>query len=411
MPNRVLTSAAVITAAGTAAFLSSTSASASASQPDRADGPAHGYTAKVILSGSSLSHDVNGSAQSLSKPDDIVALAGKLFVAFQNGVGPQGETSSSGSTSSTLVELSRDGDAIRQWDLTGKIDGLGANRATGQIAATVNEDGGSSLYMVNPSAPSTTQVTHYLYSQNPLPHGGGTDAVTFMDGKMLVSASAPSSTTGPAVYSVTLHPPTSPGGTGVATTTTVFSDDATATPANPGAPSQLALTDPDSNTAVPSSAPRFAGDFMLDSQGDQQQVYVSRPGTPQQNLSVLQLNQSVNDTSFVTSEDGVLFVTDASNNTVDAVTGPFHIGDALVAATPCNSNSAPSTCPAPGFPANYLATLDLNTGNVSQVPVQGAALVPGGMLFVPAGDDQQGADQGDSGRSVRESDRESVAQH
>ncbi|HUE60731.1 MAG TPA: hypothetical protein VMO88_14225 [Acidimicrobiales bacterium] len=411
MPSRLLTCAAVISAAGTVAFMSSMSSTPASASQHHNDGTTHGYTAAVILSGSSLSHDVNGTAQPLTKPDDIVTLAGKLFVAFQNGVGPQGETSSSGATSSTLVELTRDGDVIRQWDLTGKIDGLGADRATGRIAATVNEDGNSSLYMVNPSATSSSQLTHYLYSQNPLPHGGGTDAVTFIDGEMLVSASAPSSSTGPAVYSVTLQPPTSPGGTGVANTSTLFSDDAIATPANPGAPSQLALTDPDSNTAVPSSAPRFAGDFMLDSQGDQQQVYASAPGTAHQELSVLQLSQSVNDTSFMTSEDGLLFVTDASNNAVDAVTGPFQVGDALVAATPCGSNSAPSTCPAPGFPANYLGTLDLYTGSVSQVQVAGASLVPQGTVFVAGGDEQQRVDNGDNARSVRESDDESVAQH
>ena len=393
---RLLGSAGVLGVAASAALISSTTASATATR--HSDQTTGGYVARVILTGSSLTHQVNGTAQPLTKPDDIVVLDEKLFAAFQNGVGPRGEPSSSdNNTASTLVELTGKGDVIRQWDLTGKIDGLGADPASGTIAATVNEDGNSSLYTIDPSTTgSGSGVVHYLYDQNPLSHGGGTDAVTFMNGLMLVSASAPTVSDGPAVYSVALHPPISPDGTGVATTATVFSDNATATPANPGAPSQLALTDPDSNTVVPSSATRFDGDFMLDSQGDQQQVYVDDPGTPEQSLSVFELSQSVNDTSFVTDEDGTLFVTDELNNSVDAVTGAFHEGDALTAVTPCGSNNAPAKCPATGFPANYLGTIDLNTGSVNQLSVSGASVTPEGTVFV--------ADQNNQGENSSGSD-------
>jgi hypothetical protein len=50
----------------------------------------------------------------------------------------------------------------------------------------------------------------------------------------------------------------------------------------------LALTDPDSNEVVPSVSPEFKGDFLLTSQGDEEQVYdhVTRHG---QELSVLSL--------------------------------------------------------------------------------------------------------------------------
>ncbi len=44
----------------------------------------------------------------------------------------------------------------------------------------------------------------------------------------------------------------------------------------------LALTDPDSNEDVPSYAARFAGDFMLTSQGDQEQIFVRDAGSPRQ---------------------------------------------------------------------------------------------------------------------------------
>ncbi len=41
----------------------------------------------------------------------------------------------------------------------------------------------------------------------------------------------------------------------------------------------LDLTDPDSNQTVPPDGPRFAGNFMLTSQGDQQQITGSSSST------------------------------------------------------------------------------------------------------------------------------------
>ena len=63
--------------------------------------------------------------------------------------------------------------------------------------------------------------------------------------------------------------------------------------------------------------------------------------------------------------------------------GPFKVGTLYTAVTPCNSNSAPATCPAPGFAANYLGTINLKTGAISKVPTGGAKLNPKGMIYVP----------------------------
>ena len=146
----------------------------------------------------------------------------------------------------------------------------------------------------------------------------------------------------------------------------------------------LALTDPDSNEVVPWGA-RFGGDFMLTSQGDQEQIYLSGAGGPHQRLHVLSLSQSVDDTAWPTADRGLLYSTDSTNDAVDTVSGRFIPGRPLVVATPCGSNSAPATCPAPPtFPANYLATLDPSTGLVTEVTTVGASFTPqGGLLFVP----------------------------
>jgi hypothetical protein len=313
------------------------------------------------------------ATESLSGPDDIATAGGNLYVGFQNGVGSQGEVAPSGNLDSTLVEFTPAGSVVKQWDVTGKIDGMGADPATGRVFATVNEDSKSSLYVVSGGA-----VTHYTYTPAALPHMGGTDAVAVLNGKILISASAPGTSgkakaSAPAVFAVTLNP-----GAKTAAAAPFFADNATATGGD-GKKVTLALTDPDSSLVVPSSSPQFAGDFMLNSQGDQELIFSPASG---QNLHVLKIPKPVDDSAWATSASGTLWVTDSSANTVDAVTGPFTPGTAYTAVTPCNANSAPNVCPAPGYPANSLGAINLTTGALSSVTVIGP-LIPKGMIFVP----------------------------
>jgi hypothetical protein len=347
------------------------------------------YYVRQILSGQSLHHWYTRAGsrkqhrESLTQPDDITMTGGHLFTGFQNGVGPQGQASTDGNRDSTIVEFAPNGTVIDQWDIRGKCDGLTADPYTGQVIATVNEDANSSLYRVEPWS---GQVTHYSYSK-PLPHHGGTDAISFYNGQMLISASAPGTTGAaapnpayPAVYSVILDPAKH-----VAFFRALFYDESSATAANGphfGKTVKLALTDPDSNEVVSPSAPRFGGDFMLTSQGDKEQIYVHGAGPRYQHLSVLALSQSVDDTAWATAWHGAFYAADHDGDTVDVVSGTFRPGTAFVAVTPCDASNAPATCPGPGFPANYLGQLNMYTGQITPVKVHGARLEPQGMIFV-----------------------------
>jgi hypothetical protein len=347
------------------------------------------YDVRQILSGQSLHHWYTKSGSSgwhrerLTQPDDITTAGGYLFTGFQNGVGPQGQASTDGNRDSTIVEFTRTGQVVRQWDVRGKCDGLTANPATGAVIATVNEDAYSSLYRINPWG---GPVTHYYYNK-PLPSHGGTDAISFYHGQMLVSASAPGTTGAaapnpayPAVYSVSLDTWNK-----VAYIGALFYDESWATAANgphQGTSVRLGLTDPDSNEVVPAPAPLFAGDFMLTSQGDKEQIYVHGAGSWYQHLSVLSLSQSVDDTAWATSWHGTFFASDNSGDTIDAVSGTFWPGTAFVAVTPCDANGSPATCPGPGYPANYLGQLNMYNGQITHVRTYGARLEPGGMIFV-----------------------------
>jgi hypothetical protein len=346
------------------------------------------FHARAILNGATLHHRFQKAGsktwhtEKLSLPDDITALGPVMFTAFQNGVGPQGQAAPDGNRDSTVVAFTRSGHALRQWDVRGKCDGLTADPLTGQVIATVNEDAHSSVYTINPVS---GRVRHYHYSR-PLPHQGGTDAISIYHGQVLVSASAPG-TTGkaapqpgyPAVYQVTFHPASR-----IAHIRPVFYDEAKATVANThglGTVVRLGLTDPDSNEIVPFYGPRFRGDFMLTSQGDKEQIFLRRTVRPK--LTLLRLSQSVDDTAWA-SGPGRIYTTDNAAGTVNVVTGPFRPGMVLVAVTPCDADNAPATCPAPGFPANYLGALNPWTGHISRLPVRGEALQPQGMLFAPA---------------------------
>jgi hypothetical protein len=318
-------------------------------------------------------------------------LGHHLFSGFQNGVGPQGQASPDGNTDSTIVEYTASGHVVRQWDIKGKCDGVTADTAAGMLIATVNEDAHSSIYTITPSAPRGHQVVHYRYNE-PLPHFGGTDAISIYRHLVLVSASAPGTTgtaapqpTYPAAYVVTFDRHTR-----VATVHALFYDEATARVANAGASFgtkvQLALTDPDSNEIVPGVGPRFAGDFMLTSQGDEEQIFV-QPGRGRlgSHLRVLKLTHSVDDTAWARSPSGKLYGDNTSQDEVEVVTGPFRVGSIWEAVTPCDENSAPATCPAPGFPQNYLGTLNPWTGVLTRVALAGPSFRPQGMVFISPG--------------------------
>jgi hypothetical protein len=312
-------------------------------------------------------------------------LDGHLFVGFQNGVGSMGETSPTGNKDSTIVEFDLQGHKIAQWDVVGKNDGLGADPNTNRLIATVNEDENTSVYLIDPTAGSTP--VHYHYGGH-LPHGGGTDAISVSQGNILIGASAPGATgkaapqpSYPAVYRVTFE-----SSTHVASFHELFSGEATASIANSGAATSskpLALTDPDSSSVVPAFATRFAGDFMLDSQGNLEQIFVHHPGASNQSLSVLKLSGSVDDTAWVSDPSGAIYTTDNVADAIDKITGPFVKGSAFVAVTPCNANNAPATCPGPKFPQDYLGQLNPQTGAITHIAVHGVATAPKGMLFLP----------------------------
>jgi hypothetical protein len=335
-----------------------------------------GYTAKVFANGVTIQHSTSKGKMSILQPDDLTKLGSDIWVAFQNGVGPDG-TPMGGVADSTIVEFSSSGSKLGQWDVAGHADGIAADPALGGVIVTTNEDANAHLFVIKSGSSQATQYS----VPNPLPHNGGLDAISVWDGKILISASAPG-TAGkaapqasyPAVYVVTLN-----SSTHQASLSGLFSDEASAKQANSGqsGTTHLALVDPDSNEVVPSYAPRFGGQFMLTSQGDGEQIFVA--DTSGKQLSVLKLSQAgSDDTAWPSGSSGTLYITDNSGDLIWKVTGPFKRGEEVIAASPCDANTAPMSCLA----KKYLGQVDMTTGAVTKLPLT-SQIAPKGLLFVP----------------------------
>jgi hypothetical protein len=287
--NRVVVSSlSVCAAAGASIALASAGAVGASARPGPSGVESHRTGTKGHHSNNegnsapapAISRHVFAASGTLTSPDDITSEGGRIFVAWQNGTQPDG----SGGGSSTVVAYRNNGKPAGSWDIPGHVDGLTADPANHRVIATVNEDLNSALYTITSSGKKAGKLRHYTYSPDPSTlTGGGTDAVSIVAGKILISASNPQSTTGPAVFHADV--PTSGA---VATLTPYFNDNSTAVDAITHKPVTLSLTDPDSNAVVPSGASMFGGDFVLDSQGDSQLIFAA--GTSAPSLMVLNLN-------------------------------------------------------------------------------------------------------------------------
>ena len=192
-PRRAATKLA--TAAATVAMLTAGVATAAAAQTRAAAHPA--FHARAILAGRTLHHRFRaaGSAtwhtERLSLPDDITALGPALFTAFQNGVGPQGQAAPDGNRDSTVVEFTANGHPRAPVGHPRQM--RRPDRRPAHRPGHRHRQRGRATPACTPSTRRPAQVRHYHYSR-PLPHHGGTDAISIYRGQVLISASAPGTT-------------------------------------------------------------------------------------------------------------------------------------------------------------------------------------------------------------------------
>jgi hypothetical protein len=290
----------------------------------------------------------------MSAPDSIAVRGNHVFIGYGNGHAPDG----SDGLSSQIVEYEMNGNPLQTYTVKGHNDGIKVDPNTNLVWAMQNEDSHPNLVIIDPE----TQV-QTSYTFGPTPHGGGYDDIVFRNCQVYLSASNPlnNPNKGPAIVTAQLSGST-------VSVQPAFAGEASAIDAVTDATVQLNLQDPDSMTLD------TLGNLVLDSQGDQQLIIVSDPGTPAQQAVRLPLTYQTSsgpkpvetdDTTFVTSSSGFLLFADKGLNTVYSVSrNAFVPGAAYTAAD--------------GGP--FVGALDMTTGLVT--PVVTGLKGPGGLVFV-----------------------------
>jgi hypothetical protein len=279
-----------------------------------------------------------------SNCDDLAFLDGHLFMACQNKT-----LSVGGGGNSTLIEYTPVGAVVNTWSIVEKIDGMAADPLNHRVIVTLNEDANTRLATITPSAASGQQITPYTYSPDPrgastptaLRTGGGTDQVSVDSaGHILITASHAGTKTGTAVFKAVLTPPSSPSGTGTATLSPTYPDNATAANGNTGTgTAQLALGDVDSGAIVPQDSARFGGSYVVADQTALELVFANNifNGT---GVTVLKTQFGLDDLLWATSAGGTLYVVDkgatsvlpaVSASALYKITGPFTKNTVLAA--------------------------------------------------------------------------------
>jgi hypothetical protein len=306
------------------------------------------------------------SQNGYSKPDSITFSRTNVFVGYGNGGNPDG----SGGAMSTIVKYKMDGTVVKTYTVVGHNDGLRFNRAAGDLWALQNEDGNSTLVIIEPG--SGKQKTFTLGTG---PHGGGYDDIVFDGNSVFISASAPTlaTNTAPAIVSLKLK------GKKV-TLTGVLNGNASAINVTTGTAVTLNLQDPDSMIRDP------FGELVLDSQSDGELVIVQHPGRRCQNVLVVPLtstaggptagNTTADDTVFADAAQGELLVADKSGDKVYAIRTPYFAPGAAYTAVVATGTPGGSTV------AAFVGRTDLTTGFIT--PIVNGLLNPGGMAFIPA---------------------------
>jgi hypothetical protein len=229
-------------------------------------------------------------------------------VAYANGVASDG----TGPGTSEIVQYGLSGHIVHTYDITGSVDGLKFDPFTEKLWALQNQDGNSTLTIIdpvthqvsNPLAPEVTSATR------------GFDDVVFQDGKVFLSYTNPAAPTDAVIVSLDggNHP------TGELKTDPILTAGATGTNTVTHAMDQaVPLSDPDSLKAAPN------GDLLLSSGADGTIVDVHHAGKADQSVSFTQVTDAngnplsgLDDVIKTNASSGTFFLTSSSGNSVES---------------------------------------------------------------------------------------------
>jgi hypothetical protein len=239
-----------------------------------------------------------------NSPDSITVANGDIWVAYTDGADSTGL-----SGHSTIVEYDRSGHVDQTYQINGYVDGLKFDPFTGEIWAMQNQDGNSTLSIINPEDHTVSKPLSYAVPSAT----SGYDDVVFTHGKVFMSFTNPTNPGDPTLVQVTNG--TDPDG-GPLKTKPILAFGDMGTNLETGKTEVIPQNDPDSLKLAPN------GDLLFSSGADQVIIDVHDAGTSHQSVSftkVQNVTGGLDDVIKVGASEGTFYLSDTADNRVLAV--------------------------------------------------------------------------------------------
>ena len=237
--------------------------------------------------------------------DSLTTVDGSIWAEYGNGA-----SSTGGSGSSTIVKYSATGAVEHTISIAGNVDGLKLDPVTGKIWALVNQDGNSSLRLIDPTTYAVSAPLNYAVPSAT----SGYDDVAFVSGQVYESYTNPADASSPVLQQLTNGNMPQ----GALTVKNLLLQGATGTNIATGKTGQpIPLSDPDSLKSTP------GGGLVLTSGDDNTLTVISDVGTKAQSerfvtLTNLPAGSALDDVIIPTSSAGTFYVSNAGTNQIEA---------------------------------------------------------------------------------------------
>jgi hypothetical protein len=250
----------------------------------------------------SVSTFATGTAVNATGPDSVALANNSVWVSYTNATSGTG-----GGGNSTVVQYNFNGTVRHTYSIVGSVDGLKVNPENGIVWALQNQDGNSTLTLIDPQAKTTTGPIPYAVTSS----ANGFDDVVFRFDKIFLSYTNPASPSDPTIQLLQ-------NGSNPLAVTPILFFGASGTNLATGTVQTTSMNDPDSLKLTPN------GNLMLSSGDDGQLIFVSHPGEPNQSVSFLTLLDpssgahvsGLDDAVFATAKKGTFYLADTGNNRV-----------------------------------------------------------------------------------------------
>ncbi|SHH19443.1 hypothetical protein [Bradyrhizobium erythrophlei] len=305
-----------------------------------------------------------------SAPDSITLANGDIWVAYTNGADSTGL-----SGHSTIVEYDHSGKIDHTYQISGYVDGLKFDPVTGEIWALQNQDGNSTLSIIDPEDHTVSKPLSYAVPSST----SGYDDVVFTHGKVFMSYTNPMNPGDPTLVQLTSG---NDPDHGPLTVKPILALGDTGTNLETGKTEVIPQTDPDSLKLAPN------GDLLFSGGADQTIIDVHDAGTSHQSVAFTQIQgvpagAGLDDVIKVDASAGTFYLSDTADNRVLAVhatglnSNDYYasVGDAFGVVDPLTGQftALVSAANAPGFKfgsahgAEFVADHNSETAEVDHI--------------------------------------------